>query len=179
MSNYPGYPQGGIAVGAPVVANWQGRGMWYGGYVRDVQSGGVLVHYLDGDQEWVTWDRVSPPRLLVGLRVLARWQNFPIWYPGVVRGFQGNMIAVQYLDGDQEWADPSRVRFDDIGVNDWVMADLEGVRRYVPGRVVGRSQDGLLIQLLDGRQARVSMQRVGLGLEARTTGRPNYYAPPM
>ena len=39
--------------GDTVEGNWKARGVWYAGVVRDIKQNVVLVHYMDGDKEWI------------------------------------------------------------------------------------------------------------------------------
>jgi len=164
-SNHHGYP-----VGTRVIANWQGRGAWFLGEVAAVSLDRVFIRYIDGDEEWVTLDRVMEPKLVVGLRVVARWQRCPAWYPGVIAAMEGGRVGIQYFDGDQEWTEPDLVRVDDIREGDWLVVDLEGTRRYTPAKIVERQRDGFLVELLDGTRAQTTIRNVGLDLDARETG---------
>lgn len=168
-----------LVVGSLVLADWQGRGIWYLGRVAEIRGPQVLVRYLDGDQEWVTGGRISPLQLRPGVRVLARWQGGNLWYPGVVTNVFQERVAVQYLDGAQETLAPQLVRFDDLSPGDVVIADLRGDREYVEARVLGRSGDHLRLALADDSQVETAMPRAGLVLEARQSGgRPPLGLPP-
>jgi hypothetical protein len=164
--------------GRPVIANWLGRGIWFYGHAVNVSGPNICVRYIDGDEEWVPWDRVSEPRIVVGLRVLARWKNLEWWFPGVVTEVGEGRVAIQYLDGDREWADPDQVRMDDLGAGDRVMADLQGVRQYYLGRVVERTQDLALVELADGSHVHVPVANLAVDLDARDAGRPQSLADP-
>ena len=173
-SNHRAYPPG-----TRVIANWQGRGGWFLGEVSAARGDELFIRYIDGDEEWVPLDRVMEPKLIVGLRVLARWKRCPVWYPGVIAAISEGRIGIQYFDGDQEWTDPDLVRLDDIGPGDWLVIDLEGVRRYVPGKVIERNRDDLYVELLDGTRTHTTIRNVGLDLEARETGRPSFVPKPQ
>ena len=114
----------------------------------------------------------------MGLRVLARWKKLEWWFPGVVTEVAEGRVAIQYLDGDQEWAEPDQVRMDDLGAGDRVMADLQGLRQYYLGRIVERTQDLALVELADGSQVHVPVANLAVDLDARDAGRPQPLADP-
>jgi hypothetical protein len=75
---------------------------WYPGVVLGVDGKRVHVLFDDGDQALLTPDKVRPLEIKVGDRVFCRFKGGPAYYPGEVTRKKGEVIHIQYDDGDEE-----------------------------------------------------------------------------
>lgn len=100
-------------VGDKVQANWQAKGYWYTGKVTDIMKDRVLVHYDDGDIEWIddmTKVMKIVPKIPItgshgykeGDLVEGNWRGFGRWYRGKIARITDDGIYVDYTDGDKE-----------------------------------------------------------------------------
>lgn len=46
-------------VGEKILGNWQGKGTWYPGTIKEIGEHYYLILYDDGDQEWVVFDSIK------------------------------------------------------------------------------------------------------------------------
>jgi DNA repair protein Crb2 Tudor domain len=75
---------------------------WYPGVVLSID--GKRLHFLfdDGDQALMTPDKMRPLDIKVGDRVWARFKGGQAYFPGEVTTKQGEVIHINYDDGDEE-----------------------------------------------------------------------------
>ena len=97
------------AEGDRVFACWHDLN-WYPGVVLAVNGEQYHVLLDDGNQAMVAADRMRPLGLQPGDRVFCRWKGGPEFYPGEVTNSKGEVIHVQYDDGDEEWTSVRLVR---------------------------------------------------------------------
>jgi hypothetical protein len=101
--------QRALIEGDRVLAPWEPQWL-YPGTVGAVQGQQVYMIFDDGDRGWVPLAAVRLLNVRIGSRVYGRWQGGRFYYAGTVTQVQGNLIFIQYDDGDQEWTTVSLVR---------------------------------------------------------------------
>jgi hypothetical protein len=179
------------AEGDRVFACWHDL-FWYPGEVLASNSDQYHVVLDNGNQALVSSDRMRPLSLEAGDKVLARWKGGPEYYPGEVASCRGEVIQVNYEDGDEEttlvrllrlqrdeWFPP--IGPTDVQEGDRVLACWFDLHWY-PGVVLG--VDGKRVHVLfdDGDQALLTPDKVrpldikvGDRVFCRFKGGPAYY----
>jgi hypothetical protein len=82
-------------------------GTWYRAQIIAVRDQQVKVHYYgfeEGDDEWVTGDRireVARPTYPIGATVAVKWKRN--WYPATVRAVRAGIHYIEYEDHGPEW----------------------------------------------------------------------------
>jgi hypothetical protein len=157
------------AVGDHVLACWHDL-FWYPGAVLAVEGDSYHVCFDDGNQALVTADRLRPLEIDAGARVQGRWKGGPEFYPGEITSRQGEVIHVQYDDGDEEttllrlvrlerdeWFGPGELA--GVAQGDRVLACWHDLNWY-PGVVVSVNGKRIHILFDDGDQALVTPDRI-------------------
>jgi hypothetical protein len=93
-------------------------GHWYPGIVLDLQGKRMHVIFDDGDQALLTADKLRVLDIKAGDRVFCRRKGGPAYFPGVVANKKGEVIQVQYDDGDEETTSLRLIRLPADGVID-------------------------------------------------------------
>jgi hypothetical protein len=78
----------------------------------------VHVLYDDGDQAMITPDRLKPLRFRAGDRVWCRRGGGPVYYGGEIARVRGEVIHVEYDDGEKEVTSVRFVRVEREGHRD-------------------------------------------------------------
>jgi hypothetical protein len=112
---FPPAEMGHLSVGERVLGCWFDL-HWYPGIILALDGKRLHVLFDDGDQALVTPDRVKPLDLRTGDRVCCRWKGGPIYYPGEITRLDGEVIHVNYDDGDEETTSIRLVRIEREGV---------------------------------------------------------------
>ena len=93
-----------------VLARYKGGNLWYPGVVQAIAGDRVPVAYDDGDRETLSVALVRPYDWAIGTRVECNFQGAGRWYPGVIASLGGEMIGINYDDGDRERTKTGRCR---------------------------------------------------------------------
>jgi hypothetical protein len=178
--------------GDRVFACWHDL-FWYPGVI--IGPNGAQFHVLldDGNQGFVSGDRLKPLALDAGEHVFCRWKGGPEFFPAEVTRCEGSeVIHVTYDDGDEEttsirllrvqrdeWFPPTEV--DNLHEGDRIFACwFDG--HWYPGVVL--ALDGKRVHILfdDGDQAQLTPDKVrpleikvGDHVFCRFKGGPAYY----
>src|SRR5205823_1886357 len=88
-------------IGEHVLACWHDL-FWYPGVILANNGDQYHVVFDDGNQGLAAADKIRPVTVGVGDRVLCRWKGGPTYYPGEITSKHGEVIHVQYDDGDEE-----------------------------------------------------------------------------
>jgi hypothetical protein len=177
--------------GDRVFACWHDL-FWYPGVVLSSTDNQFHVLLDDGNQALVSGDRLRPLELQVGERVFCRFKGGPEYFPGEVSRRDGEMVHIQYEDGDEETTSIRLVR---LLRDDWFPTPaVAGVRpgdrifgcwfdsHWYPGVVL--EVDGKRVHVLfdDGDQAQLTPDRlrplalnVGDRVYCRLKGGPAFY----
>ncbi len=110
----PDGPAARLQEGDRVLAVWYDLN-WYPGVVVSVAGKRVHVLFDDGDQAMVTPERAKPLAFRVGDRVCCRRKGGPIYYPGEIARIKGEVIHVNYDDGEEETTSVRLVRIEREG----------------------------------------------------------------
>lgn len=105
-----------------------------------------------------------------GDRVLALWED-AYWYPGTVIAVDGNVLTIEFDDGDKATVDSERV--DKL---DWQAGDIVECRwpynnKNYPGRFTKVSGENVRIVFDDGDKAELSVRVCRQSRASRLTGR--------
>jgi hypothetical protein len=87
-------------------------GFWYPGTVKEIKDGRYLIHFDDGDKDWVDEKHVFPYTPTYGDRVQGDWLGKGKFYPGKVIKRDGRKVRIEYDDGDVEDTTISNLRAD-------------------------------------------------------------------
>lgn len=79
--------------------------------------------------------------------VLARWQNGPYWFPGVIENRVGNDLTIAYDDGTRETVASSQVRPYDWTLGTRVQCRWKGGSEWYAGKITAISADGITIDV--------------------------------
>jgi hypothetical protein len=165
---------------------------WYPGVVLAVNGEQYHVLHDDGKQDVVTADRLRAVEIDAGERVFCRWKGGPEFFPGEITERQGELIHVQYDDGDEE---ATSIRLVRLQRDDWFPpSELANVKEgdrvlgcwfdshWYPGVVL--SVEGKRVRVLfdDGDQGLLTPDKVrdldikvGDRVACRFKGGPAYY----
>lgn len=75
---------------------------WYPGVVLKTEGGQITVLFDHGGIAPLPPAKVRPPSLEVGDRLSCRWKGGPEFFPGKVAARDGEVLHIQYDDGDEE-----------------------------------------------------------------------------
>jgi hypothetical protein len=157
------------AVGDHVLICWHDL-YWYPGVILAHDGEQYHVVFDDGNQGLVTADRLRPVTVAVGDRLWCRWRGGPEYYPGEITRKSGEVIDVQYDDGDEE---TTLLRLARLERDDWLppgeLGKLEEGDRvmgcwfdlnWYPGVIVSIRGKRLHVLFDDGDQATLIPARV-------------------
>ncbi len=82
--------------------------------------------------------------------VLGNWQGAGYYYPGVVSNVSGDMISINYDDGDFETLPSAYVRYYDWGIGSRVECNWQGGGVWYPGVITQLDAINLSISYDDG-----------------------------
>ncbi len=100
----------GWKIGDRVIANWTGDDYWYPGTIAKIEGGQYYVVYMDGDEEWVSANRLAKEEIKAGDKVECNWLGQGYYYPGTIGSRNGDEITMNYDDGDNESTTIASVR---------------------------------------------------------------------
>lgn len=101
---------GNWKVGDRALVQWSGDGDWYPASVTGVSDSQYYVIFDDGDEEWTNDARMTPENLTAGDKVLGNWKRGGEYYPGTISARAGNVLAIDYDDGDKETLTIARIK---------------------------------------------------------------------
>jgi hypothetical protein len=114
---FPPSESSNIQEGARVMGCWFDTN-WYPGIVLSVDGKRFHILFDDGDQALLTADKLRVLSVDVGDRVFGRYKGGPVYYPGTVTRKDGEVIHIQYDDGDEETTSVRLIRLLGDGVID-------------------------------------------------------------
>jgi Domain of unknown function (DUF4537) len=177
--------------GDRVFACWHDL-FWYPGVVLAMNGEQFHVVLDNGNQALVSADRMRPMILEIGDKVSCRWKGGPEYYPGEISQINGEVVQINYEDGDEE---TTSVRLLQLQRDDWFPPiELGNVQEgdrvlgcwfdehWYPGVVL--SVEGKRVHVLfdDGDQAMLTPDKVrtldikvGDRVFCRYKGGPAYY----
>jgi hypothetical protein len=158
-------------IGARVFACWYDL-FWYAGSVLDVNGEQVSVVFDHGGGAKLPAGQVHPLELEVGDRVQGRWKAGNEFFPGKVARRDGEIVAVDYDDGDHETTLVRLVRLErdewlpdaepaaGLGHGDRVLAQwFDGF--WYPGIILTIEGKRLHILFDDNDQAHLTWDKIG------------------
>jgi hypothetical protein len=177
--------------GDRVFACWHDL-FWYPGVVVAVAGEEYHVLFDTGTQAMVQADRIKPLQFEIGDRVFSRWKGGPEFYSGEITRRDGEVIHINYDDGDEE---TTTVRLIRLQRDDWFPPSEignvhEGDRvlgcwfdsHWYPGLVLSVEGKRLHVLFDDGDQAMLTPDKVrtleinvGDRIWCRKKGGPAYY----
>lgn len=105
-----------------------------------------------------------------GDRVLALWED-AYWYPGTVTKVEGNVLTIQFDDGDKATVDSERVNKLDWAAGDKVECRWPGDGKNYPGIFVKVEGEKVRIVYDDGDKADLTVQWCRQSRASRLVGR--------
>ena len=105
-----------------------------------------------------------------GDRVLVLWED-AYWYPGTVTAVNGNVVKVEFDDGDVATADSERVNKLDWGAGDKVECRWPGDGKNYPGTFVEVKGSNVRIVYDDGDKANLDIGKCRQSRASRLVGR--------
>ena len=108
---------GAVSVGDSVLAPWSRTKRRYGGKVDQIYGKLAFIKFEDGDSGWVLLQEMKPAgtptpdpvgdtcAFKVRDKVKAPWSTRKAMYSGFVREVYGKLALIDFLDGDQGWAE--------------------------------------------------------------------------
>jgi hypothetical protein len=144
--------------GTRVQCRWKGGRQFFGGRITQRDGEKLHVKYDDGDEEWTTASFVrlrlgAPIRIWKqGERVLARWGPEPYHYPGTVGDVAGDVVSVQYDDGDSAQVGADEIEPLELRAGDRVQARRKNGQQFYPGRVTQIDGARVHVAYDDGEQ---------------------------
>jgi hypothetical protein len=180
-----------LAPGDRVFACWHDL-LWYPGIVLNVSGDQYHIVFDNGSQTMTPADRVRAMEFEVGDRVFARFKGGPEYFPGEITSRTGEMVHIQYDDGDEEttsirmvrlqrdeWFPPSEAS--NIHEGDRVLGCWFDSNWY-PGVVLGVDGKRLHVLFDDGDQALLTADKLrmldikeGDRVFCRYKGGPSYF----
>jgi hypothetical protein len=121
---FPPGELGQLREGDRVLACWYDLN-WYPGVIVSITGKRLHILFDDGDQAMVTPEKVKALDFKVGDRVCCRRRGGPIYYPGEITKQQGEVIHVNYDDGEEETTSIRFVRVEREGHRDFAGGDFE------------------------------------------------------
>lgn len=105
-----------------------------------------------------------------GDRVLVLWED-AFWYPGTVTSVKGNVVKVEFDDGDVATADSERVNKLDWAAGDKVECRWPADHKNYPGTFVEVKGDNVRIVYDDGDKANLKVGDCRQSRASRLIGR--------
>ncbi len=177
--------------GNRVFACWHDL-FWYPAVIVAVNGDQYHVLFDVGAQAMLAADRIRPLELEVGDHVLSRWKGGPEFFPGEISRRDGEVIHINYEDGDEEttsirlvrlqrddWFPPSEIG--NISAGDRILGNwFDG--HWYPGLVLAIDGKRLHVLFDDGDQAMLTPDKVralqinvGDRVWCRYKGGPQYF----
>jgi hypothetical protein len=158
-------------VGARVLACWHDL-FWYAGSVLGVEGDQVSVVFDHGGAARLPARQVHPLELEEGERVQGRWKAGNEFFPGKIARRDGEVLDIDYDDGDQEttlirlvrverddWL-PDPAASTELGQGDRVLAQwFDGF--WYPGVIMTITGKRLHVLFDDNDQAHLTWDKVG------------------
>lgn len=98
------------SVGDRCLANWSYDEYWYPGTIIEADKGSYYIQFDDGDREWLPASNLMRENLGVGSYVSVNWLMGGYYYSGTIEERIGDVVFIQYDDGDIEWTTIAAVR---------------------------------------------------------------------
>jgi hypothetical protein len=98
------------SVGDRCLANWSYDEYLYPGTIIEIDGNSYHIQYDDGDREWLSAGNLWVENLGVGSYVSVNWLMDGYYYFGTIEERIGDVIFIQYDDGDVEWTTIAAVR---------------------------------------------------------------------
>ena len=98
------------SVGDRCLADWPLDEYWYPGTIIETAGSSYHVQFDDEDREWLAAPFLVRENLDPGDTVEARWMVGADYYAGRISERIGNVVHIQYDDGDEEWTTIAVVR---------------------------------------------------------------------
>ncbi len=105
-----------------------------------------------------------------GDRVLALWED-AYWYPGTVTAVDGNVLTIEFDDGDKATVDSERVSKLDWQAGDIVECRWPYNNKNYPGRFTKVSGENVRIVFDDGDKAELTVRVCRQSRASRLVGR--------
>ncbi len=105
-----------------------------------------------------------------GDRVLALWED-AYWYPGTVTNVSGNVVKIEFDDGDVATVDAERVEKLDWAAGDKVECRWPGDGANYPGTFVEVKGNNIRIVYDDGDKANLEIGKCRQSRASRLVGR--------
>jgi hypothetical protein len=150
--------------GSRVFGYWMEDGFWYPATVISDTERGIEVRYDDDGSE-----RLLPPgqvvnlTLEVGSAVEGNWLGNGGYYEGEIGSIDGDVITINYLDGDVERTTVDKIRLEAFYVEGYVIGQLVFARwdadgHWYPGQITGLNDGTFDIKFDEGGASTVNMQ---------------------
>ena len=113
---------GAVSVGDSVLAPWSRAKRRYGGKVDRIYGKLAYIRFEDGDSGWALLSEMKPAgtpapdpvgdscAFKVRDKIKAPWSTRKAMYSGVVNEVYGKLALIDFLDGDQGWAECGEMR---------------------------------------------------------------------
>lgn len=95
--------------GDRILGKW-GDGLWYPAQITGVAGDKFKVAFFDGDVGELSAAQIKAIDWKIGTTVECNWKNQGKYYSGKITQMKGDMVHINYDDGDQEDATISRCR---------------------------------------------------------------------
>ena len=105
-----------------------------------------------------------------GDRVLVLWED-AFWYPGTVEKVDGNVLTINFDDGDKATADSERVNKLDWGAGDKIECRWPGDNKNYPGTFVKVEGEKVRVVFDDGDKADLTVSVCRQSRASRLVGR--------
>ena len=105
-----------------------------------------------------------------GDRVLALWED-AFWYPGTVKSVDGNVVLIEFDDGDVATVDSERVNKLDWDAGDIVECRWPYNNKMYKGRFVKKNGEKVRVVFDDGDKADLTMSVCRQSRASRLVGR--------
>jgi hypothetical protein len=165
-----------FAAGKRVEARYNREDDWYSGTIkgRRAADGLFVIQYDDGDEETLEacWIRNKP--FAKGDRVEALYDGGE-WYPGTVQSVHGNMVKINFDDGDEETHGCESIRMriyaeDHAGSDSDVDTEIDIDNNSEGGSKGMRTEVRDEMNVEEGRRTEVhDAVKLGGGVEAKHT----------
>ncbi len=98
-------------VGDRCFADWSYDNYWYPGTIIETDGAQYHIQFDDGDREWLSSSSLMEDNLRVGTSVQVNWLMSGGYYTGTISERIGDVVFIEYDDGDEEWTTISAVKF--------------------------------------------------------------------
>ena len=90
-----------LQTGMRVLGQW-GDGFWYPATLGEQKGDVFQVAFDDGDRADLPRTRIRPIDWKIGSRVQCNWNSYGRYYQGTITRSNGDLVHINYDDGDQE-----------------------------------------------------------------------------